>query len=161
MDVLWAMYPHSIFQSLTWNYHLPESWQPTPIFLPGKSVDSGAWRTAVHSVAQSQIRLKRLSMHECIGEGNGNPLQYSCLENPMEGGALRATVHGIAQVFPHICSLCIIEELQFLLFLQNCSRRDQRLFSISAWFSSQHHFFLSPTPTHCSYQKCLRSLPIC
>ena len=29
------------------------------------------------------------------GEGNGNPLQYSCLENPMERGAWRATVHGI------------------------------------------------------------------
>ena len=28
------------------------------------------------------------------GEGNGNPLQYSCLENPMDGGAWRATVHG-------------------------------------------------------------------
>ena len=28
------------------------------------------------------------------GEGNGNPLQYSCLENPMNGGAWRATVHG-------------------------------------------------------------------
>ena len=31
------------------------------------------------------------------GEGNGNPLQYSCLENPMEGGAWRATVHGVAK----------------------------------------------------------------
>ena len=31
------------------------------------------------------------------GEGNGNPLQYSCLENPMDGGAWRATVHGVAQ----------------------------------------------------------------
>ena len=29
------------------------------------------------------------------GEGNGNPLQYSCLENPMDGGALWATVHGV------------------------------------------------------------------
>ena len=28
------------------------------------------------------------------GEGNGNPLQHSCLENPMDGGAWRATVHG-------------------------------------------------------------------
>ena len=28
------------------------------------------------------------------GEGNGNPLQYSCLENPMDGGAWRATIHG-------------------------------------------------------------------
>ena len=31
------------------------------------------------------------------GEGNGNPLQYSCLENPMDGGAWRATVHSIAK----------------------------------------------------------------
>ena len=31
------------------------------------------------------------------GEGNGNPLQYSCLENPMDGGAWRATVHGVAK----------------------------------------------------------------
>ena len=31
------------------------------------------------------------------GEGNGNPLQYSCLENPMDGEAWRATVHGVAK----------------------------------------------------------------
>ena len=34
----------------------------------------------------------------CIGgEGNGNPLQYSCLENPMDGGAWWAAVHGVAR----------------------------------------------------------------
>ena len=31
------------------------------------------------------------------GEGNGNPLQYSCLENPMDRGAWWATVHGVAK----------------------------------------------------------------
>ena len=31
------------------------------------------------------------------GEGNGNPLQYSCLENPMDRGTWRATVHGVAE----------------------------------------------------------------
>ena len=31
------------------------------------------------------------------GEGNGNPLQYSCLGNPMDGGAWRTTIHGIAK----------------------------------------------------------------
>ena len=31
------------------------------------------------------------------GEGNGNPLQYSCLENPMDGGAQWATVHGVTK----------------------------------------------------------------
>ena len=33
----------------------------------------------------------------CIGEGNGNPLQYSCLENPKDGGAWWAAVYGVAQ----------------------------------------------------------------
>ena len=33
-----------------------------------------------------------------IGEGNGTPLQYFCLENPMDGGAWRATVHGVSRV---------------------------------------------------------------
>ena len=32
------------------------------------------------------------------GEGNGNPLQYSCLKNPMDRGAWQATVHGVAKV---------------------------------------------------------------
>ena len=32
-----------------------------------------------------------------MGEGNGTPLQYSCLENPMDGGAWKAAVHGIAE----------------------------------------------------------------
>ena len=40
-------------------------------------------------------------MKECLpgssGEGNGTPLQYSCLENPMDGGAWRAAVYGVAQ----------------------------------------------------------------
>ena len=62
--------------------------------------DRGAWWAAVYGVAQSQTRLKRLSSSSrptdrldfhfslsCIGEGNGNPLQCSCLENPRDGGA--------------------------------------------------------------------------
>ena len=32
------------------------------------------------------------------GEGNGTPLQYSCLENPMDGGAWKAAVHGVAVI---------------------------------------------------------------
>ena len=33
----------------------------------------------------------------CLGGGDGNPLQYSCLENPLDGGAWWATVHGVAK----------------------------------------------------------------
>ena len=60
-------------------------------------MDRGAWWAAVHRVAQSQTRLRRLSMHAFIGEGNGNPLQCSCLENLRDGGALWAAVYGISQ----------------------------------------------------------------
>ena len=42
------------------------------------------WETQVRYLGQ-----------EDLGEGNGNPLQYSCLENPMDGGAWRATVHEV------------------------------------------------------------------
>ena len=37
------------------------------------------------------------NLHAVFGEGNGTPLQYSCLENPMGGGAWKAAVHGIAK----------------------------------------------------------------
>ena len=36
--------------------------------------------------------------------GNGNPLQYSCLENPMNGGAWRATVHRVAKNWTQLCN---------------------------------------------------------
>ena len=35
--------------------------------------------------------------NHCFREGNGNPLQYSCLENPMDGGAWWAAVHGVTK----------------------------------------------------------------
>ena len=41
--------------------HWRRKWQPTPVFLPGESQGWGAWWAAVYGVAQSQIRLKRLS----------------------------------------------------------------------------------------------------
>ena len=47
--------------------------------------------------SHSRIRLKEHSTRACIGEGNGNPLQYSCLENPRDGGAWLAAVHGVSQ----------------------------------------------------------------
>ena len=38
-----------------------------------------------------------LTPSQCFGEGNGTPLQYSCLENPKDGGAWWAAVHGVAK----------------------------------------------------------------
>ena len=63
-------------------------------------MDGGAWWAAVHEVAKSQTQLSDFTFHfplSCIGEGNGNPPQYSCLENPVDRGAWRAAVHRVAQ----------------------------------------------------------------
>ena len=60
-------------------------------------MDRGDWWAVVHGVVQSQTRLKQLSLHACIGEGNGNTLQYSCLENPRDRGAWWAAIHGVTE----------------------------------------------------------------
>ena len=72
-------------------------WQPLQYSCLENPVDRGAWRAAVHRLTQSQTRLKRLSMHACIGEGNGTPRQYSCLENPRDRGAWWAATHGVTK----------------------------------------------------------------
>ena len=75
-------------------------WHPTPVLLPGKS---RGWRSLEGCSpwgcwgSDTTERLHfRLSL-SCIGEGNGNPLQCSCLENPMDGGACWAAVYGVTQ----------------------------------------------------------------
>ena len=79
-------------------------WHPTPVLLPGKSMDRGAWQAAVQGVAKCWERLsdftERLHFHfslSCVGEGNRNPLQCSCLENPRDQEAWWAAVSGVAQ----------------------------------------------------------------
>ena len=47
-----------------------------------------------------------------LGEGNSNPLQYSCLENPMDGGAGWAAVHGVAKSQHLVCSRTKVTKLQ-------------------------------------------------
>ena len=60
-------------------------------------MDGGAWWAAIHGVAKSQTRLHFHFSLSCIGEGNGNPLRCSCLENPRDGGAWWAAVCGVTQ----------------------------------------------------------------
>ena len=84
------------FQLLVWR----RQWHPTPVLLPGKS---HGWRSLVgcspwdREESDMTERLHFDFSLSCIGEGNGNPLQCSCLENPRDGGAWWAAVYGVAQ----------------------------------------------------------------
>ena len=75
-------------------------WHPTPVLLPGKSHGQRSLVGCSPWGLEESDMTERLHIHfslSCIGEGNGNPLQYSCLENPRDGGAWWAAVCGVAQ----------------------------------------------------------------
>ena len=109
--------------------HWRRKWQPTPVFLPGESqgqqslVGCRLWghteldtteATAAAAAAGKllhQLHILKVPASNAgdlgsipglgrpPGEGNGNPLQCSCLENPRDGGAWWAAVYGVAQIW--------------------------------------------------------------
>ena len=76
-----TMAPHS--STLAWKIPWTEE--------PGRLQSMGSWRVGHDWATSLSISLS------CIGEGNGNPLQCSCLENPGDGGAWWAAVYGVPQ----------------------------------------------------------------
>ena len=87
-----AMAPHS--STLAWKIPRVEE--------PGRLQSMGSLRVQ-HDWGPS------LSL-SCIGEGNGNPLQCSCLENPRDGGAWWAAIYGVAQSRTQLKRLSFIHE---------------------------------------------------
>ena len=82
------------------HYTRKRQWQPTPVLLPGKSherrnpVGCSPWG---HEESDMTERLHFHLSLSCIGEGNGNPLQCSCLEDPRDRGDWWAAIYGVAQ----------------------------------------------------------------
>ena len=73
---------------------------PTPVLLPGKSHGRRSLVGCSPWGREESDTTKWLHFHfslSCLGKGNGNPLHYSCLENPRDGGARWAAVHGVAK----------------------------------------------------------------
>ena len=74
--------------------------QLTPVFLPGESQGQGSLVGCTPWGRKESDTTEWLHFRfslSCIGEGNGNPLQCSCLENPRDGGPRWAAVYGVAQ----------------------------------------------------------------
>ena len=90
----------SVWLALSSNSTRRRRWHPTSVFLPGKShgqrslVGCSPWG---RDESDTTERLHFSLSLSRIGEGNGNPLQCSCLENPRVGGAWWAAVYGVAQ----------------------------------------------------------------
>ena len=87
LPTMWETWVRSLGQE-DWR----RKWQPTPVFLgfPGGS--------EVKESAHNAGDLGSIpGSGRSPGEGNSNPLQYSCLESPMDEGAWWATVHGVAK----------------------------------------------------------------
>ena len=81
------MAPHS--STLAWKIPWTEE--------PGRLQSMGSLRVGHLRVGALSERLHFHFSLACIGEGNGNPLQCSCLQNPRDGGAWWAAVSGVAQ----------------------------------------------------------------
>ena len=73
---------------------------PIPVLLPGKSHGRRSLEGCSARGHEESDTTERLHFHfslSCTGEGNGNPLQCSCLENPRDCGAWWAAIYGVAQ----------------------------------------------------------------
>ena len=83
-------------------------WHPTPVLLPGKPhgrrslVGCSPWG---HKESDMTEQLHFHFSLSCTGEGNGNPLQCPCLENPRDGGAWLAAIYGVAQSWTRLTRL--------------------------------------------------------
>ena len=62
-----------------------------------------------------------------VGEGNGTPLQYSCLENPMDGGAWNAAVHGVTE------GRTRLSNFNFTFHFHTLEKEMATHFSVLAW----------------------------
>ena len=74
-------------------------WQPTPVFLPGKAHDGGAWWATVHGVTESQTRLSEQHFHFHHSVLFAVLVTKSCLTlcNPMDCSPPDSSLHGLSQ----------------------------------------------------------------
>ena len=75
------------------------------------------------------------------GEGNGNPLQYSCLENSMDWGAWRATVHGVAKNHTQLSDLSLLHKRENVFMITDIIEKQS---AKSRWWETLKEKWFSP-----------------
>ena len=65
------------------------------------------------------------------GDGNGNPLQYSCLENPMDGGAWQATLHGVAKSRTRLSDFTLLYTLVSFFYVYSNAKQTNKKNQVS------------------------------
>ena len=143
-NVLIYMFTNILFSCFLVQLLQRRRWHPTSVLLLGKS---HGWRSPVgcspwgreESDTTEWLHF-RFSL-SCIGEGNGNPLQCSCLENARDGGAWWAAVYGVEQsrtrlnhlVIIFVWSILISKILCTLLHILVSLLQNNTLFMSFAW----------------------------
>ena len=117
-------------------FHWRRQWHPSPVLLPGKSHGQRSLVGCSPWGREESDTTERLDFHvslSCIGEGHGNPLQCSCLENPRDGGPWWAAVYGVAQSRTWLKCLAVCffhtEDVLVSSFLKD--------WGLQTWFSSE------------------------
>ena len=97
---IWLILSSTLLSYKNFLSYTRRQWHPTPVLLPGKFHGERSLVGCSPWGRQELNTTERLHFHfsfSCIGEGNGDPLQYCCLENPRDGRAWWAAVYGVAQ----------------------------------------------------------------
>ncbi|KAI4548544.1 hypothetical protein MG293_000874 [Ovis ammon polii] len=96
------MLSHNEGEVQMWNNWKPFPENPLWTYVDFQIDQTGLWDNCFHCTHHPRLKSSCTDMDLpqswCIGEGNGTPQQYSCLENPMDGGAWWAAVHGVAKI---------------------------------------------------------------
>ena len=98
----WGSHSHVTLQTVCFTFgSWRRQWHPTPVLLPGKShglrslVGCSPWgRWGSDTIEQLHFHFSL----SCLGEGNGNPLHYSCLENPRDGSLVGCLLWGCTEL---------------------------------------------------------------
>ena len=118
-----------VFPFMCWtpSWYRRRQWHPTPVLWPGKSHGQrslegcspwGHWGSDMTEWLRFHFALS------CIGKGNGNPLQCSCLENPRDGGAWWAAIYGVTQSWTRLKCLSLS---QAVMWARNTAQKTKQI----------------------------------